>query len=108
MRAPASTAATAVSAFIVSMLTIAPSAARAATTGSTRSLLLGRVDALRAGPGRLAADVEDVGARRAQREAVRDRGLGVEVAAAVAERVGRDVDDAHDEGHVRRPPVRAS
>ena len=49
------------------------------------------------------SDVEKVGSRRAQRTPVRDRGLGVEIASAVAEGVGRDVDDAHHEGHVNDP-----
>ena len=64
-------------------------------TGSTRRDLLGGVDPAGAGPGGLAADVDEVGARRAQREAVRDGVVVVEEPAAVGERVGRDVEDAH-------------
>ena len=48
---------------MVSTLTAAPAAASAATTGQDPAqLLLGRVDPLGAGPGRLAADVDEVGA----------------------------------------------
>ena len=62
---------------------------------------------LGAGPGRLAADVEQVGARGHEGQAVRDRGVGVEEAAAVGERVGRDVHDAHHRGAgPRRPTTR--
>src|SRR5919197_600005 len=61
-------------------------------------LLLGR-HRRRAGPGRLAADVEDVGAGRRQLEPVRDRPLGAEEEPAVRERVGGHVDDAHEPGH---------
>ena len=50
--------------------------------------------------GRLAADVEDVGAVREQLPAVRDRRLDRVVPAAVAERVGGDVDDPHDQRQV--------
>jgi hypothetical protein len=87
MRAAAAIAACAVLAFIVSMLTRAPSAARprrpAAHAPAPR-----RGDAFGARPGRLSADVEDVGAVGAQRQAVRDRGVGREEASAVAEGVG--------------------
>ena len=65
-------------------------------------LLDGGVDGRRAGPCRLAADVEHRGARRVQGQAVRDRRVGVEVAAAITERVRRDVDDPHDDGHLSR------
>ena len=82
------------------MLTGTPaSAASAAHDRQDPAQLLVGVDRLGAGPGRLAADVEDRRAGRGQREAVRDRGVGVEVAAAVGEGVGRDVDDPH-----QRPP----
>ena len=59
-----------------------------------------------AGSCRLAPDIDDVGARCHQLEPEGDRALGVEVAARFAERVGRDVDDAHDHGpaEVRDPP----
>ena len=68
-------------------------------------LLLG-LDACGAGTRGLAADIEQVGAVGDELEPVRDRGIGVEPAAAVAEGVGRDVDDAHDErrvSHLRGP-----
>jgi hypothetical protein len=80
--------------------------------------LLGLAHGLGAGPGRLAADVEDRGALRDERVAVGDRGGRVQPLAAVGERVGRDVDDAHHDrlgngdGHrtatlarLRAPPV---
>ena len=53
----------------------------------------------RAGPGRLAADVDDRRARFEHPPRRRHRRLDVEVHAAVGERVGRDVDHAH---HRRR------
>ena len=46
-------------------------------------------------PGRLPADVEQVGAVGGQLQAVGDRGVGVEERAAVRERVGGHVDHAH-------------
>ena len=58
-------------------------------------LVLGR--ALGAGPGRLATDVDQVGALGEQLQAVRDGGLGLEPLAAVGEGVGRHVDHAHDD-----------
>ena len=62
--------------------------------------------ALGARTGRLAADVEQVRALGTESEPVRDRGLGVEVATAVTERVGGHVDDPHDErGHPRPAPI---
>ena len=51
---------------------------------------------LGAGPRRLAADVEDVGAFLGKLQAVRDGRLRRSMQAAVGEAVGRDVDDAHD------------
>ena len=75
--APASSAASATAALVVSMLIGTP------TVGGERRdhrddpcQLLGRVDRLRAGAGRLAADVEDRRAGRGQRETVGDRGVG--------------------------------
>ena len=59
--------------------------------------LLGLVDRRGAGPGGLAADVDHVGALGDQAPAVGDGGVGVEEAAAVGERVGGHVEDAHDE-----------
>ena len=54
-------------------------------------------DALRARPGGLSSDVDEVGAVGHEAPATRHRGVGVEPETAVRERVGRDVDDAHHE-----------
>ena len=68
-----------------------------------RQLDVGR-DGIRPRAGRLAADVEQVGAVGDERDAARDRGPGIQVLAAVRERVGRHVDHAH---HRRgREPIR--
>src|SRR5690606_9338120 len=67
-----------------------------------RQLLLGS-DGLGSRTRRLAADVEDRGAQVGEVARVRDRRLGAEVLAAVAERVGRRVDNAHDLDHASRP-----
>ena len=74
--------------------------------------LLVRATGSAPGPGRLAADVEDRGALLLQRKAVLDRRARVEEEAAVGERVGRDVDDAHEREAgparvllIRPPPV---
>jgi len=56
--------------------------------------LLDRGHGLGAGPGRLAPDVDDVGTVVDEPAGLRDRGLGLEPAPAVAERVGRDVEHA--------------
>ena len=82
---------------VVSMLTGTPAVGRerARRPGSTRRSSSSAATGVGARAGRLAADVEHVGARGDQREAVRDGGVGVEEAAAVGERVGGDVDDAH-------------
>src|SRR5690606_6183216 len=68
-------------------------------------LLDGRVDPLGSGAGGLAADVEHGGPGIPQRQTVRDGPLRIEVPAAVAERVGGDVDDAPDAGHAVVPPI---
>ena len=60
--------------------------------------LLAHQRASRPGPGRLAADVEDVGALLHQVEPVRDGRVGVEPLAAVGEGVRGHVHDAHHEG----------
>ena len=52
---------------------------------------------LRAGPGRFAAEIEDVGALGLQFQGAVQRGVGIEVGAGVGKRVGRDVEDAHEE-----------
>ena len=59
-----------------------------------------RVDPHGAGSGRFAADVDEIGARRPQLEAVPDGVVVVEEPAAVGERIGRDVEDAQH----RAPP----
>ena len=79
--APASSAASATAAFVVSMLTGTPGLGgeRARRPGSTRRAPRRPSTGVGAGPGRLAADVEHVGARGHQREAVarpRRRGRG--------------------------------
>src|SRR5207302_239676 len=51
------------------------------------------------GPRGLTTDVDDVGALRDQLVSARDRVGMVEIAAAIGERVGRDVDHAHDLHH---------
>ena len=65
--------------------------------------LLPGVDRRMTGPRRLAADVDDRRALRRQGFRVGDRGGRVGVQAAVRERIGRDVDDAHQ----RRRPAEA-
>ena len=76
-----------------------------------RELVLG-VHGLGARAGRLAADVEQVGALAREPPALGDGRVGVEERAAVRERVGRHVDDAHQAefrrhvgDHGRRPKV---
>jgi hypothetical protein len=59
--------------------------------------LLGLADRLGAGAGGLAADVENVGSLGRQPPAVGDGGLRIRPRAAIGERVGRDVHDAHDD-----------
>ena len=75
---------------------------------STQLLLGGTGSA--PGPGGLAAHVEDVRPLSGEPQAVLDRRAGLEKPAAVGERVGRDVDDAHqlERGHTRkyREPLR--
>ena len=100
--APAAMAASATSAWRVSMLT-RTSPASASIDGDHPAAFLGRIDGLGAGPGRLAADVDDVGALGDQRPAVGDGRLVVEVPAAVGERVGGDVEHAHHERAGRAP-----
>ena len=92
--APASIAAAATAARVVSMLTGTPWRHQVGDHGQHPRRLRGRVDPHRAGPGRLAADVDEVGPRRPQREAVPDGVVVVEEPAAVGERVGRDVEHA--------------
>ena len=58
-------------------------------------LLIG-VDRGKAGARGLAAHVDDVGAGVEHRQAVLDGGIRVEVLPAIAKRIGRHVEDAHD------------
>ena len=74
-------------------------------TGRTRRISSSALDLLEAGPRRLAADVEDVGALRLETQPLRDRRLDVRAQAVAREGVGRHVDDAHDEG-ARAPDER--
>ena len=66
------------------------------------ALLFVRVDRRGERPGRLAADVDDGRTGGDQNEPVGDGGLVIEVAPAVGERIGSDVDDAHDGGEPHR------
>ena len=59
------------------------------------SLLVG-IDRGKSGARRLAAHVDDVGAGIEHRQAVLDGGIRVEVLPAIAKRIGRHVEDAHD------------
>ena len=67
--------------------------------------LLGGVHRRRAGSGRLAADVEHRRTRGGERDAVLDRKVGVEEAAAVGERVRRDVHHAHHRARLGKDPT---
>ena len=59
--------------------------------------LLARRQRLRARACRLATDIEQVGAVGDERFPRRDRTLRIERQATIGKRVGRDVDDSHDE-----------
>jgi hypothetical protein len=56
------------------------------------------------GAGRLAADVDNVGAGRQQRITLPDRAIGIKPAAAIKKAVGRDVEDTHHEGAIKGEP----
>ena len=75
------------------------------------SQFLAGVDGLGAGPRRLAANVQNVGAVGNHLQAIVDCSRGVESPSAVGEGVRRDVDDPHDERAAtqieRRPPGQA-
>ena len=102
--APASSAAAATAARVVSMLTGTPAVGELADDRHDPGDLGVGVDAAGARAGRLAADVDRRAAPCARMsERVRDRGVPVGIAAAVGERVRRDVEDAHDHGRIRRP-----
>jgi hypothetical protein len=60
------------------------------------------VDAIGAGAGRLAADVDEPRALAVHEDAVRDGSVEIGVPPTVGERVRRDVEDADDDG-LRRP-----
>ncbi len=68
--------------------------------GEETRLLLGWRELGRVGAGGFGADVEDVGAAIENIEAVLDGGVGEKELAAIGEAVGRDVEDAHDEGAI--------
>ncbi len=73
-------------------------------TGTTRASLFRLLHGIGARPGRLAADIDDVGAGGGKLGGMRDRLLlGVEEA-AVGERIRRDVDDAHQHRPIEREP----
>ena len=84
-------------AFMVSIDTGTPSAATAASTGSSRRTSSlerhRRGGAVRTGGFR--ADIDDVRALRHHAAGMRDGGLRIEKAAAVRERIRGDVEDAH-------------
>src|SRR5690606_29228556 len=67
--------------------------------------LLDRWDPAGSRPGRLATDVDDVGTLGEEVASMGGGILRIEPESAVAERVGRDVENAHDEGpgHVGLP-----
>ena len=69
---------------------------------------LGVVDRIGAGPGRLAANVDDVGAVIDHPQTGVDRGWQVEQSATVRERIGGDVDHAHDERALTQQQVAAA
>ena len=95
--APASAAARAVDAFIVSTLTVTPRSASARMTGTTRACSSTGSTRSGARPRRLAADVDDVGALLDQVAGrARSAASGSSYEPAVAERVRRHVEDAHD------------
>ena len=103
--APAAMAASATTAFVVSIeIGTSVASRRPRITARTRASSTSAGHRVRPRPGRLAADVEHVGALGDERDAAGDRCPGIEVLAAVRERVGRHVDHAHDRR--RREPVR--
>ena len=100
MLAPAAIASRMSSGLRVSTEIGTPQPASASSTGSTRRRSSSSATGIAPGPRRLAADVEDIRAFGDQRPRVRDCGAHAGVAAAVGKGIGRDVDDAHDEGPV--------
>ena len=57
------------------------------------------------GSRRLAAHIDDIRPRVEHRDAMGDRRLGIEVLTTVAERIGRDVEHAHDARAVEREGI---
>ena len=98
MRAPAATAASATSGLRVSIDTATPSAASAATTGTHPAQLLVHRHGL--GPGRVDSPPTSTQSAPSADDLapVRERGVMVEVAPAVRERIRGHVDDTHDQG----------
>ena len=76
--------------------------ASASITGMTRRSSSARSTGSAPGRVELGADVEDVGACRLELQGVRDRRVGGQIAPAVREAVGGDVDDAHDQWPIER------
>ena len=99
--APSSSARRATSAFAVSIETGTSPCEPLEHRHDAAQLLVER-HAVRAGPRRLAADVDDRRALREHPPRRSGRDVRVEVHAAVGERVGRHVDDAHH-GRARKP-----
>ena len=97
--APASSAAAATAARVVSMLIGTPAAASSRMTGTTRAISVSA--STRPAPGRVDSPPTSMRSAPSAQHAVRvgDRVGPVGVAAAVGERIGRDVEDAHDNRH---------
>ena len=68
----------------------------------------GLADRLGPGPRGFAADVQDIRALRHEFQRVGDGGGGIQKFTAVGKRVGRDVDDAHDERRARENKFKLS
>ena len=96
--APASTAAAATSLRIVSMLTTTPWPDQPLDDGDDAAELLVGGDPLRAGPGGLTADVDEVGAGSNLCQGVGHGDVDIDEPAAVGEGVRRDVEHRHDQG----------
>ena len=102
--APTSRARAATVARIVSIETVAPASTRAATTGMTRRSSSATLGPFCPRAGGLTADIDEVSTLGEQLAAVVDGRIGGEPLATVAERVGGDVDDPHDQRPAHRPP----
>ena len=86
---------------MVSMLTITPACGQRRDHGPDPAQFLVLADPQRAWPGRLAADVHDVGTARGQLEPVRDGLVWPEPLSAVGEGIRGHVDHAHDQASGR-------